>query len=101
MKVNNDYRIFMSIYIGSATGTRTSEVRCDKMSDGTPVFQDFRLNGPIIIEPSPEESEPEIVTHEESEYYYSESESSSTESSTESEGESEDESKAEAELVQA
>jgi len=71
----------MSIYIGSATGTNPAEVRCTKNSDGTPVFQDFRLNGPIIIEPSPEEPEPESVSQEDSEYYYySESESSSTES---------------------
>ena len=81
----------MSIYIGPPTGTSTSEVRCTKNSDGTPVFQDFRLNGPIIIEPSPEEPEPEIVSQEESEYYYSESESSSTESESESESESETE----------
>jgi len=90
MKVNNDYRIFISIYIGSATGTETSEVRCGQNTDGTPIFQDFRLNGPIIIEPVVEEPEPELPEAEEpeaEEFYYYESyeESSSSESGTESE----------------
>ena len=39
----------MSIYFGDPDGSDTAKVRSDQNSDGTPVFQDFRLNGPVII----------------------------------------------------
>jgi len=68
LTINTDYRFFMAYFVGPFTSTYYTRIYCERNSDYTPIFRDFRLNGYIPPPPGPEDEEDEDEYEDECEF---------------------------------